>query len=315
MKNSKTIICLLIAGIVYSFIPVSVAQVECPDLVWSELNITQITSSSLYYSYVLKNIGNDTAVVNKFGLQNYYSYDGITKDDAAGGAYLYLYVDSTQILPGGTLSYEYHASGNSSSFSYLIVEIFGSAGNECSTENNLISKLIALDTAVVADFESDITTNTVPFTVHFADLPTGSPTHWEWDFNDDGITDSYEQNPEWTFDTSGDYSISLTASKAGFTDKELKNDYITANAVVNATKDIKTDDWNVYPNPAIDFIQITGNNITWVTIYDISGNLVAKVPANNETNIRLDINDLEAGLYFTKISGKEKNMVSRFVKY
>ena len=43
--------------------------------------------------------------------------------------------------------------------------------------------------AVVADFNTNVTSGKAPFTVQFNDLSTGSPTAWEWDFNSDGQVD------------------------------------------------------------------------------------------------------------------------------
>ncbi|MEF3694154.1 MAG: choice-of-anchor D domain-containing protein, partial [Candidatus Cloacimonadota bacterium] len=46
--------------------------------------------------------------------------------------------------------------------------------------------------------------------IPFVDLTLGNPDWWEWDFDNDGIVDSQEQNPEWFYPYSGLYSVKLT---------------------------------------------------------------------------------------------------------
>ena len=63
-----------------------------------------------------------------------------------------------------------------------------------------------------ADFEATPTSGTAPLTVQFTDLSGGDPNWilgWEWDFDDDGEIDSYEQNPEYTYQDTGYYSVRL----------------------------------------------------------------------------------------------------------
>ncbi|RKY11274.1 MAG: hypothetical protein DRP82_07660, partial [Planctomycetota bacterium] len=58
-----------------------------------------------------------------------------------------------------------------------------------------------------ADFEASPTQGTAPLTVNFADKSTGSPTSWEWDFNNDGTVDSTDQNPTYTYNDPGWYTV------------------------------------------------------------------------------------------------------------
>ena len=80
-----------------------------------------------------------------------------------------------------------------------------------------------------AEFTADITEGPVPLTVHFTDLSTGENPiiSWEWDFDDDGVVDSEEQDPTWTYYEEGTYTVSLTVSDGGVSDTETKEDYIT----------------------------------------------------------------------------------------
>jgi len=90
-------------------------------------------------------------------------------------------------------------------------------------------------TDVVADFTADITSGTAPLTVNFTDQSTGATT-WEWDFDNDGTLDATAvQNPSFTYDNAGTYTVSLTVTDgAGTIDTETKTDYITVSTAGGA---------------------------------------------------------------------------------
>ncbi|MFO7677887.1 MAG: FG-GAP-like repeat-containing protein [Thermoplasmatota archaeon] len=79
-----------------------------------------------------------------------------------------------------------------------------------------------------ADFSADITEGYVPLTVQFTDLSTGENPiiSWQWDFTGDGIIDSEEQHPSWTYESPGVYTVSLKISDGLVSDTEIKKDYI-----------------------------------------------------------------------------------------
>ncbi len=82
-------------------------------------------------------------------------------------------------------------------------------------------------TPPVSDFSAGETVGTAPLTVHFTDKSTNSPILWMWDFNDDGIVDSTEQNPTYVYSNTGNYSVNLTVKNAGGSNSLVKTDYIT----------------------------------------------------------------------------------------
>ena len=66
--------------------------------------------------------------------------------------------------------------------------------------------------APIASFTSSNRIGSGPLTVNFADTSTQFPAQWEWDFNNDGVTDSYQQNPSWTYSSNGIYAVRLVAA-------------------------------------------------------------------------------------------------------
>jgi hypothetical protein len=78
------------------------------------------------------------------------------------------------------------------------------------------------------DFSAEPLTGQFPLTVQFSDLsnPEWIITSWEWDFDNDGIVDSYDQNPEWTYNSPGLYSVEFTISCDSVSRNRLREDYI-----------------------------------------------------------------------------------------
>ncbi len=81
------------------------------------------------------------------------------------------------------------------------------------------------NTPPTAAFFGTPTSGIVPVTVSFdSSLTIGSISTWFWDFGD-GAT-SKEQSPEHTYDTSGNYTVTLTATGLGGQDVEIKSGYV-----------------------------------------------------------------------------------------
>jgi formylglycine-generating enzyme required for sulfatase activity len=64
----------------------------------------------------------------------------------------------------------------------------------------------------VASFTATPTSGNAPLTVQFTDTSTQWPTAWQWDFENDGVVDSTQQNPSWTYTSNGVYSVRLVAT-------------------------------------------------------------------------------------------------------
>ena len=69
--------------------------------------------------------------------------------------------------------------------------------------------------------------------------------------------------------------------------------------------------FNVYPNPANAFINISNAETGKFLILNMSGQTVKEIIVNND-NYKIDISDLESGLYF--ISNIERTQAQRFIK-
>jgi hypothetical protein len=62
--------------------------------------------------------------------------------------------------------------------------------------------------------------------------PDGTVTGYRWDFDNDGITDSFSRNPEYTYTGEGRYSVRLTVrGQSGIEDSVLKRDLVTVSGI------------------------------------------------------------------------------------
>jgi PKD repeat protein len=109
---------------------------------------------------------------------------------------------------------------------YLLLALLLIAPMVCAGNTLTITGYIPPHQTPDASFTASPTSGTAPLTVQFTDLSTGSPTAWQWDFENDGTTDSAEQNPPHIYTYSGTYSVSLRVTNAIGSDTEIKTGYI-----------------------------------------------------------------------------------------
>lgn len=125
------------------------------------------------------------------------------------------------------------------------VWIFGCYGRS-NTFGNWISELVPGDAnaiAPVANFEADFTEGIAPLTVNFTDLSENNPYFWEWDI--EGTSNKYDQNPSHTFSSPGLYNVELTVINEAGQAIENKVDYINVlpagtPPTANFTSDVTT---------------------------------------------------------------------------
>ncbi|WP_406657122.1 PQQ-binding-like beta-propeller repeat protein [Methanolobus sp. ZRKC2] len=106
----------------------------------------------------------------------------------------------------------------------------------------------------VANFESNVTYGQAPLTVAFVDTSINA-TSWKWDFESDGVLDSTDQNPQYTYTVPGVYAVTLNVSNAIGSDIETKVEYITVG------------EWNPWNDPDSDSGAIITNSELQHAIY------------------------------------------------
>ena len=70
----------------------------------------------------------------------------------------------------------------------------------------------------------------------------------------------------------------------------------------------------LYPNPAYDAVQIEGEDINRVRVYNVYGQLMDMVEVRNQSTIRLEVGHYPAGTYILMLDTESGTAVKRFVK-
>ena len=109
----------------------------------------------------------------------------------------------------------------------------------------------------IAAFTATPLVGTTPHEVYFSDNSQSSGSdvlvQWEWDFDSDGIIDSMSQNPIWTYNDAGTYSVTLTVTDEDSDDDvAMKEDYITVLPAEEQCTDTDGDGYGVCPDCGID---------------------------------------------------------------
>ncbi|MBN1673348.1 MAG: VWA domain-containing protein [Kiritimatiellae bacterium] len=110
----------------------------------------------------------------------------------------------------------------------VTLTVTGPGGSDSKTRTGYVQ---VTPPAPVCDFSASPTSGAQPLTVTFTDLSTGSITNWNWDFNNDSVVDAI--NPvapvQYTYNTTGTYSVALTVYGPGGSDSTTKSAHITVN--------------------------------------------------------------------------------------
>ena len=221
---------------------------------------------------------------------NYFGYSvsifddyiviGAYSDDdngiSSGSAYIFNRTDTTwnqqtKLLASDGAAYDKFGRSVSISGNLVIIGADGNADNGISSGSAYVFQNDDI-IPVIADFEANPTSGIAPLEVQFTDLSAGNIVNWMWDFDNDGIIDSNEQNPLYIYSETGLYTVSLTVSDGTSTDTELKIDYIevTLTSIEQENIPLETILIGNYPNPFNPAVAGAGHNPTTTISFNIS---------------------------------------------
>ena len=174
-------------------------------------------------------------------------------------------------------------------------------------------------TALSADFSSDVTDVCAGGVVNFTDQSSGA-TSWDWTFEGGTPASSTSQNPVVTYNTIGEYDVTLEISDGSSTSTLLIPDMITVNDIpgqpdtptgpvdicgneehtytTNAVAMAESYIWEVLPSDA-GVLSGTGTSAVFLSAGDWSGSYVVKVKATNSCGTSSWSSELSCNLNFT----------------
>jgi PKD repeat protein len=209
-------------------------------------------------------------------------------------------VDNTTQNPTCT----YNVPGNYS----VNLTVSNSAGSNLSLKTNLI-QVNALQPPV-ANFTADTLSGDAPLTVHFTDLSTGIINSQEWDFDNDGTIDSTEQNPTYTFNIPGNYTVSLTAANYG--GNNTVSSHIIVNTPTAPAADFTADKTNGIAPLTVHFTgQSTGIVTAWAWDFNNDGKIDATT--QNATYAYSDPGSYTVNLTITNAGGSNSTIKTDYM--
>jgi len=142
----------------------------------------------------------------------------------------YTFLDSTTGTTYDT-GHEWNADGSGQTWYYVILGEAEDASESYFTytaENG--QPLVASFTAEDASGDPEDLSGPPPLEVSFTDESQGEIDVWAWDFDGDGVIDSTDPNPTWTYTKEGDYTVTLTVSGPRGSDMRVAEEYISVEA-------------------------------------------------------------------------------------
>lgn len=178
-----------------------------------------------------------------------------------------------------------------------------------------------LKKSAYVDFIAEPTWGQSPLLVEFTDISVGEIMSWEWDFENDGIIDSYEQNPTFIYGDDGFYSVSLTVTDSLENEQTKLKENLVYVGLVSAENDIIKNSIQLsnYPNPfnpetTISYSLPMDGNVE-ISIFNIKGQKVKALfmeeSQKGSHSILWDGNDesgkpISSGVYYYKLIVNQK---------
>lgn len=133
-----------------------------------------------------------------------------------------------------------------------------------------------------AQFTANATTGIAPMAVWFTDLSMGDIDTWEWDFENDGLTDSTQQYVLHVYENQGTYTVKLTVNESGRTDSEVKTSFIKVSPPA-CQAEFVAEPRECHGATTVQFTDLsTGNVTSWAWDLNGDGNIdsTAQNPAH-----------------------------------
>nr|NQU90784.1 T9SS type A sorting domain-containing protein [Bacteroidota bacterium] len=233
-------------------------------------------------------------------LKNILTCPNIPIEGVTGGKQdgeLYLLVEYLQMMGQRRHVYIYHSLDYGESFNVYHPVALG--------PDPIYANFIAEDTLVEPGD-----------TVKFSDLSNDAET-WEWDFDNDGIIDSYEKNPIHIYQDTGYYTVKLTITGEVIEDYGIRHDYIHVDNITGIdAPSVKNSKFITFPVPAKNVLNIQLSfETTEIQLLDLSGRLVKAYNSStsHNTSIELSVIDIPSGVYLLKVKSPENTITKKIL--
>jgi len=153
--------------------------------------------------------------------------------------------------------------------------------------------------------------------VEFSNFSIGEIQEYQWDFDNDGTIDSFEEEPTYLFQDTGWYSVKLSAVGIDSTNSFTKENYIH---IIDTTTLIDKEilqKFSISPNPINDEFYITYNDLLFsysISIYNLNGEKVLEMYNQSDKSFTINTSGLNSGVYILNIVNQKKSTNYKIIK-
>lgn len=262
-----------------------------------------------------QNYGSHWIKINKFNLSNPYFHLADIVGGRTEGEIYTLYRWSNLM---GQNAHTYILYSTDYGITYEVYHPFAKGQEPLLSQFSAKSEEDVFDGVDIKSIDSVyFVTGDMPLNVQFYNYSIGNINLYEWDFDNDGIVDSNEENPVYTFTDTGWYSINIAAYDDYDTSSFLRENYIYVYELTNVEEiEGNLTELSYYPNPITDVVSIEIRpNFKMIEIYDLNGksHYAKTLLQENKTEI-IDLQNLEKGIYLLKIKTEEQKITKKIIK-
>ena len=173
------------------------------------------------------------------------------------------------------------------------------------------------DEPVLANFSTIDKEVHITTPVEFSNFSIGDIQEYQWDFDNNGSIDSYEEEPSYIFQDTGYYSVKLSIVGEDSTNSFIRENYIH---IIDTTTNINENYFNslfIRPNPFKDNFTVNFSNAQAnynISIYNLQGKKVKyKIVRQDETN-NINFSDMPSGIYLLNINDQKHTTTYKIIK-
>lgn len=86
-------------------------------------------------------------------------------------------------------------------------------------------------------------------------------------------------------------------------------------SIIESVNELSQNNFSFYPNPASNVLNINSeNNLEQVSITDMSGRTIKTINNSNTNQLKVDVADFKAGVYFIQVVSNGNSQVQKFIK-
>jgi hypothetical protein len=258
--------------------------------------------------YVFTGCSNLVSVIVETNNTNYSSDDGVlfNKDKTALICYPSGKVGSPYIIPNSVTNLENDAFYESSKLTSIVIpDKLTRIGEKCFARSGLTSLTLSKSVLLI-DYFAFIGCVDLKNVTVFWENPSDvafSPFY--------SVKEGYGGHPFEEINTSAVTLHVPVGTKAAYQIADVWKEFNIVDDIVASIPHIETHSLRLYPNPATDFITVSGLQVNeTITIHDLSGKLLLSRKATCTTE-SLTVSRLPKGMYLVGIAGKMVKLVKK----